>query len=454
MVMQTELQNVWIGHPSYSGSSKINDGEWGMATLGEIMLRGHVEEGGRFVLEEVLRIAYAGFVEEADNPFGEVTIVGPLPETAVGIPADIEQFGASGDVSNLALQAHYRQLTLDAIESGYYLNNEREANDVRIPPVVRMNGRLHWEQIGVGTERPIRLAIDIQFNDDGDYNSGNGLTNLILQITIAPEEFEFYSVADAKPDESQEVVEHGSSFYRLCTRPQGLCADDAVHMLVRHIPIRFVCLFDADATEQAQILSLCVEQVNGVCEVWRDQTVLGAVVRYDKHPLEDPDAHPVVEFPGQLLATQNFRNDQSNWDRLIRLPAADAIWVVDVFIARDVIDEDGESIPGIAYDPTVMSAGVVLSFNALVNDRAHKYLLAHELGHCLGLEHPGLVTTVGGVALPQGSTGSVMEIANHHAPVNNSTDNCVIFSDGYALLNPMARVIWPLSKDCLRPLLP
>ena len=82
-----------------------------MEYSGEILLRGRRDETGTFVLEEIARIALAGWVGPED-PFGRVTIAGPVEAVPTG-----EQRGSGGE-TGLRLQVHYRQLTLNAIERG------------------------------------------------------------------------------------------------------------------------------------------------------------------------------------------------------------------------------------------------------------------------------------------------------------------------------------------------
>ena len=458
MDIKEDLQGLWVGQSSIDDSTAtIETGEsetgkpttWSVRKSGEIMLRGH-SEGGRFVLQEVLRIAFAGvvvgpvgaFEDDIKNPFGKITIVGPLPETTSGFKPVISQDDMSGKVTNLWLQVHYLQLSLDDIERGaYYRAKETE---IRIPPTVRMKGDMTWNQVSID-EKSVRLSINFTFTDDTAFNDAQGIKNLVNTITLDKElEMEFFSVESALPDDSLDEFTEDGKVYRLCHRPNAPCSAGANEMLIRRIPIRFVCIFNATEAEKAELAVLCTEQIDGICEVWRGQAVLSAKVRID--------VTPMVVFAGRLLSTENFADSQSNWNTLINLPAAEDPDVIDIFIVRRV-SHNGAAIPGVSYDLTVVSAGVVLSLAALRNP-AHKYLLAHELGHCLGLEHPGQVTTVGGTPLPEGSPNSVMQIINGHAPLENTADNCVIFGDSYhGLLNPLARVVIPLRKDCLRPLL-
>jgi hypothetical protein len=45
-----------------------------------------------------------------------------------------------------------------------------------------------------------------------------------------------------------------------------------------------------------------------------------------------------------------------------------------------------------------------------------------------------------------------MQIKGGHAPRANTAANCVLFGENYlGLLNPLAGIVWPLRKDCLRP---
>jgi len=458
MDVNEEFQGLWIGHFAPSdGTATIrayaNAHEeamiWAIRKSGEVMLRGRFDVG-RFVLEDVLRLAFAGMVvdEYADsltaikNPFGQITIVGPLPEDVTGSGLIIEQSTGGGRVSNLKLQVHYRQLTLDAINRTDF--REKDIESV-IPPTVRMTGTLTWRQVTSSAEDSVWLTLNLELTDDPEYNAERGMNNLAYQIKLDKEvEIEFVSAATALSDDSADFIVEDSNTFMLCQRPSSQCDPAPTEMLVRRIPIRFVCLFNPSSGEIDKIRELCAQQVNGVCKVWRSQAILSVKVLHD--------GLPVVEFLGAILSSDSFTDDQSNWNDLISIPAVDDPERLDVFIVREV-DRNGTAISGVSYNWTVVSAGVVLSYEKLVHDQAYEFTLAHELGHCLGLEHPTRTTTVGGIPLRQGSKKSVMHIdINDHAPEKNSIDNCIIFGDGYkGLLNPLAKVIRPLRKDCLRP---
>ncbi|MFM7582853.1 MAG: hypothetical protein ACKO9F_09100, partial [Caldilinea sp.] len=135
------------------------------------------------------------------------------------------------------------------------------------------------------------------------------------------------------------------------------------------------------------------------------------------------------------------------------MAAANAPSTIDIFLVREVEWQNGSRLPGIAYDITTANAGVVLALWAL-RDGGHRHLLAHELGHCLGVSDRGDRRTVGGIELPQGSKNSVMQMKGkgRHAPRGNTAANCELFGEEYpGLLNPLAGIVWPLRKDCLRP---
>ncbi|MFZ4848015.1 MAG: hypothetical protein ACOYL7_02645 [Caldilinea sp.] len=433
---------LWIAQSS--GLAKINDGEFWMEHSGEILLRGRQDESGTFVVEEIARIALGGWVVEVEeNPFGRVTIAGPVGAVPTG-----GQRG-NGEVTGLRLQVHYRQLTLAAIERGTYFPTETEAfteafTDAFIPPVVYMDGALQWEQQWEqvsGEDRAVGLSVKLFLWDDTASNSGRGVENLARTITFNdPLQLVFASVDEAQPDDSPDTVVESGVSYRLCTRPTSPCAAGATEMLIRRLPIRFHCLFAATEEERGELPGLCASQVAGSCEVWREQAILALQVETQGEGI-------VVTYAAETW--EEFIDSGTAFSGL--MAAAGAPSTIEIFLVREVKRQSGSSLPGIAYDITTANAGVVLALWAL-RDGGHRHLLAHELGHCLGLSDRGDRREVGGIVLPQGSKNSVMQMKGGHAPRRNTAANCELFGEDYpGLLNPLAGIVWPLRKDCLRP---
>jgi hypothetical protein len=182
--------------------------------------------------------------------------------------------------------------------------------------------------------------------------------------------------------------------------------------------------------------------VAGACEVWREQAILAVQVEGEE---------VVVTYAAETR--EKFIDSGAAFSGL--MAAANAPSTIDIFLVREVEwQQNGSRLPGIAYDVTTANAGVVLALWAL-RDGGHRHLLAHELGHCLGLSDRGDRRTVGGIELPQGSKNSVMQMKGKgggHAPRGNTAANCELFGEEYpGLLNPLAGIVWPLRKDCLRP---
>ncbi|MCX6041521.1 MAG: hypothetical protein NTV69_10330, partial [Caldilinea sp.] len=323
---------LWIAQSS--GFAKINDGEFWMEYSGEILLRGRRDETGTFVLEEIARIALAGWVGPED-PFGRVTIAGPVEAVPTG-----EQRGSGGET------------------------------DAFIPPVVSMRGELVWEQV-FGDDRTVGLSVKLFLTDDEGANLDRGLENLARTITFNDAlELTFASVDDALPDDSPDTVVEGEVFYRLCTRPVSPCAAGAPEMLIRRLRIRFVCLFAATEDEQGELPGLCARQVAGACEVWREQAILAVQA-------EESGGGIVVEYVDEWRRIEEFTDSVTAWNVLIA--AANAPSTIDIFVVREVKRQNGSRPSGVAYDITTANAGVVLSLWAL-RDGGHRHLLAHELG--------------------------------------------------------------------------
>lgn len=453
-----ELKSLWVGRVPFDESSdaviETEAGNFPIRKFGEIFLRGS-RDMDRFFLERVARIAFVGLAVDDDgsptaskeDPFGEVTIIGPIPDDVAGSgPVEIVQDGETGTVNGLQLQVHYRQLTLNEIERGRLRPSEEDDSDIGLPPTVRMTGALNWRLLPDSGDERLHLQIELTFQDDTDFNRGQERPNLIKQVTFLRKNVDvaFMAAETAPLDDSPDSFQTADGrIFRICSRPLDSCANNAVFMFVRRLPIRFICL--AQNVDLQEVAFLCHIQLEAACAVWRGQATLAASVEYD------PDAGlPIVETPALQNDYSTFKDNGIDWGRLLLEPALAQAGVIEVYIAERV-RRGNRLITGVTYDLAVASTGIILSLEALKNAN-YANLLAHELGHCLGLAHPHETLTVGGVALAQGSSASVMDPPSAGPiPAVNTFDNCAIFGDAYSgLLNPLAGTMIPLRVDCLR----
>jgi|GEM_PF-5819297 len=427
-----ELQKLYVGRVNPADAAGIIETSDGQQLLlrkfGEILLYGGME-GETFVLNEVRRIALVGkvFSESDKEPFGNFSLVGPLNTNSV------EQEGV---INNLIFQFHYRELSIIGIEKKRYAGEE----GVYFPPVVHMIGNMKWQQISDITNLGVRLAIDLELFDDPEFNQGIELPNRANRISLEKTiEIDFHWAGAARSNdiitvqgELQPLMAVAALSPLPCFQPTQPCQADAPRMLIRELPLRFVNLATLDSGEN--IAALCGDQIGGVCDVWRQQAILNLNV----NPIIDDRLEAIFDI---------YRDfDDSQWSDFLQSSGLPSTNQVDVYVVNDVL-AGGVSLSGggATYDASKASVAIFLVKSAMKNNR---FLLAHELGHGLGLGHPDIVTTLNdGIVLIAGTGSSVMQAETPNIPVNTTT-NCQIF--GSPILNPLVLVAIPEVSDCLR----
>jgi hypothetical protein len=338
------------------------------------------------------------------------------------------------------LQFHYRELSLIGLKTQEPYEGGEARDIVYFPPVVQMTARIHWQQVAALADRGVRLQLEVEVLDAPEFNAALNLKNQATRIWFqAPIVVDFawagaaqMSLAGAAGAPPAAFMLAAALVAPPCGQPSQPCAAGAELLLLRELPVRFVDLSTVELAED--VFTLCQRQLAGICEVWRQQAILNLVV---SPAFETGDAAQIADF--------HFFDD-SNWPALVQRAGLISGDQVDVYIV-DEVRRSNITLPGggATYDASKTSAGVFLAKGVMARNG---YLLAHELGHALGLGHPGENTVLNdGAVLPEGSWDSVMD-PESATPAVNTLQNCQIF--GSALLNPLVRVVVPERKDCLR----
>lgn len=219
-----------------------------------------------------------------------------------------------------------------------------------------------------------------------------------------------------------------------CSPPQGPFIVDCVPTIARWLPIKFV---NFTSRSIGDLEPHCQRLLNRVCEVWRNQagldlTVVGTIEDADPSEKErygTPDQEREKE-----LETCAYASDTH----------------VEVYICTQLQPSYNG---GYTYVSGQAGSYCLVGVNHLQSSN-RDHLLAHELGHVLGLKHPGTP----GLA---GSSASIMAGATSPNKHKNSAFNCRIFTmrteivevggvaeERYLPLNPIVQTT--TIADCFR----
>jgi hypothetical protein len=297
-----------------------------------------------------------------------------------------------------------------------------EYTDAVFPQLEKIAATLDWT-VTDQTESAVILEVKLSAGELIDKKLG-----LVQGVTLDPIVVPFYPTG---PREDRPVVAH-SLTSRCPPPPGGAC----VSTWKRILPLRFISLATA-----ADVEAVCQRQIDGVCEVWRNKGALDLEVA--AHIVETTESQKGRYAALGLFGEGELSDLRDTNDTLYATTTQVEVYIVDRFL----VNHGG----GVAYDCGQASAFCILelgSANAPLAStaRTNKYLLAHELGHMLGLAHPDEEDE----EIVASSPRSVMEPGNPN-PRANTLFNCRIFTDrpGEPPHNPI--VTTTNQADCFRP---
>jgi hypothetical protein len=403
------IESVYVGHIVETKGTLQTDAHIVPLTMwGEVLVYGHLEDGV-FVVEHLRRIALYGSVVDPykDDPIGVLSLVGPLNQLAMDA-------GYTGTTHDLQLQLHYAALSSE-------LPPRYEEEDALYPQVETIAAKLSWAQVGKSELSGVSLEIKFDANDLLDRKLG-----IVHTVALDPIVVPFYPIQS----DGDRPAQHHSFSPHCPPPPVGPC----VPTLKRRLPLRFVNLSTAADAE-----AICQQQIDGACEIWRNKGALDLEIEAEMIETDSDQkaSYSVLErsdeFSLKTLADSN--------NALYATTTQVEIYVIDEF----VVDHGG----GYTYYGGVAEAFCILEVGLNTHHtstaRTNRNLLAHELGHVLGLAHPD-----GRQGSVPSSLHSVMRPGNPN-PSANTLFNCRIFTDrpGEPPHNPI--VMTTNQADCFRP---
>ncbi|MCB0168321.1 MAG: hypothetical protein KDI79_29100 [Anaerolineae bacterium] len=435
-------RNLYIGHIDLV-KGKVN-GTLEANFAGEILLYGHPEDD-IFVVEQLRRLALYGKLQEPNDfpELGIISLAGPISNTQLVPTLDDPK---SGTVFIVHLQLHYDDLTKRRRAIRY-------SGDAVFPRVEVLLTNLTWKQEGVPDESKVQLIVGLPASNLVGQVNGEGL---IQSVTFDPLLLPFH-LAGTGPSISRK--QHNS--LGGCPDPIGKCGpcNKKITTPVRQLPLKFINITQKTAEE---LEALCQTQITNACRVWRDK----AGLELDIDPQiggDDIDVMIKDNYQGILTSTQ-----QSDLYDSVP-PSGNPPDYVPIYLVTGMRDSDGQNVQGFTRNCGQASAFSLLRVgrsgrNPIENSlQTNPFLLAHEVGHILGISHPGDSTPEyfpdqhGFVDSHLGAAGSVMQMQDPNVNIN-TCENFEIFDKwpGPTTINifvPLNAICLadPSQNDCFRP---
>jgi hypothetical protein len=391
--------NLYIGH-LYKLVAFTNDEETEAYYLGgEILLQGRVE-GERFSIKRVQRVALYGALLDSSRKgdIGTISLAGPLEEAAL-------ESNPIGLRATMNLQLHYHALSDEPLYG---------QRDVVFPSVETLNIMLQFTEARVLSEQEVEVMVE---------SLESGLTieilGLVRRLTIKSTPVLFRLPGS--------LVDLPEGYEALWACDPITSCDTGPHpdAQARLLPLKFV---NVSSATPANLLKAWQEGVKGICEVWGKKAALVIV---------DPiiDLNPGLSSNYRVIDYRDpsVPGDEQNTLARDYDPASfEPPGYVEVYL----IDQLNNTGGGCTIHPGVAESYCIVAVPNLLVD---KYILAHEIGHVFGLEHPdGFGTNIG-------SFGSVMD--DNVLGAINTQQNCNILDS--ATLNPL--IVTMGTMDCCQP---
>ena len=362
-----------------------NEGEVPVVVSGEVVLDGQVNDG-RFEITAWRRVALVGRPQDRDTSaarsIGIISLVGPIGEPA-----------AEAALDQINLQLHY-----EALSTRLPQHVDDRSTGVRFPEVETSATSVEWAAES-DADGPVTLTLNMTTEQARDNQVLGLVTNIGLNALTA-------QLVPIRDEPYHSLTHHSLT---------GSCADPDLAQplgrewqptITRLVPLVFVSLCK-DFSERVQ--QVCENQLRTLCAAWRFQGALDYILRAAE--LQVPALADDVE-------TYHILNDGGLSDLRTLWPRPDAAALVYFVDSLELAQHEGGAV---TIDSGVGSTYCVIDVQKA---DAKPYLLAHEIGHVLGLDDPNGNRP----NLVRGEANTVMDVsALIHT--RNRLSNCHIFSD-------------------------
>jgi hypothetical protein len=369
-----DIENLFIGHfRNVDAHIQTISGENPVRLWGEILLYGRLDADGKsFIVGELRRVAAGGGLIEPklDKRFSSISLAGPLEVPQVGPSV------SGGEIVDIRMQLHYSALS--------QLKPLLESEHAVYSQVDTILTNLSWKQISEPVENSIVLEIN--------FASTKRLTSPIDPPIFESIRFDqpirvsFDRAGSGKPLAETILPLNAPP---PAAPPPGPCSP-SLTTIVRTLDLNFVNL--THHAVDAAVTTL-MDRVN---EVWRDKAALTVT-----HTITPGLANDIETF---------FSMDQIE-EGTVATAGYDhpAIPTMEVYLIESFATNNQHGGGFAPLTPAnAASAFCIVEVGAAATN---PYLLAHELGHALGLQHPDgtqgtILSSLNSVMQPSGPGAS------------------------------------------------
>ncbi|MBI1880285.1 MAG: hypothetical protein HYR94_19035 [Chloroflexi bacterium] len=453
LILDNNIKDLYIG---YFGE---NDGD--VASIGsdhtafdefrgEVLFRS-ANQDNSIVVKRLDRLALFGPLPGDSDPYlkGVFSLAGPLTEP------NLQSDPSGGSIENLSLTIHYEALPI----------RRDEGSHTWVPEVEIMDAKLSWQQevIAANTLKWQNVTLIASLNQE------SRKLGAIESIELALPQIIFHQVGVEEPrgEPHNSLSSHCGSPNPTCspTFPGGSSGGSSD--VERRLPVKFINLTFNPGTPStlgttgtpptlgttADAERTCNKLNGGVKTVWRNQLALDLTVwpnreLYPNDPsppvivdgLVDNDA-PIADRIKYSQIDYTREHELKRFRESARNPPPGDWGHVEIYLVN-ALDDQVYKGGGVTVETGQASAFCILQSNKA---DSNPNLLAHELGHVLGLDDNPPKST----GLVAGSAGSIM--ANSRLNVNTMFHRNVLYSSPpiNATINPILKNT--LVADCCKP---
>jgi hypothetical protein len=381
---------------------------------GEILIAGRPDRDRRFIVEELRRISLWSDPLEALG--GPVSLAGPIQP--IRFEAQLAEEQPAVVLKSFDMRMYYTLLG--------DLDPECSDSDAVYPQLEMLRGQLICEPVPPTDNQAQALRVTLMLHELID-----GRRGAVLELEFGPIEFELV------PLQAQQFVPPPHNSLSPCTSGPG--PGNAQEQ--RKLAINFVNL--SRIKTSADLMCLAQRLTNGACKVWWEK---GGIL-IDPHPMLLEPVSPIDPGDFRCVNAQGSTLPGTCVAELQEKQVADTSKThvtlvqdsVEIYLIDHLTKRPGGSI---TYNCGTSDAFVIIDIEKAEHN---VYLLAHEIGHVLGLRHPDGSGCPGG--LPLGSYCSVM-VPEQPNSQGNTTQNMT----SYAM--PTGKVLRTLMDETQKPPIP